>query len=265
VTLSPSLTLTGSLAGRAEALLAAETAASPMAPFSRDQALDMAEAIAIRDRNLAQRRDRGERLVGAKVALVSTEAQARTGATEPIFGWLTDAMEVADGSTVSSADLRAARIEAELVFILGAELVGPGIGVHDVLAATAGVCVGLDISSTRYDTRGTATDAVADNASTGRFVVGSPGTGWRSHDLALTGVLIERDGEVFASGAGAAILGHPARAVAVLANQAARVGMALPAGFVVFTGAVTEPAELVAGHSYEAHATHLGRVAVRVV
>jgi 2-keto-4-pentenoate hydratase len=247
VTLSPSITLTGSLAGRAEALLAAETTASLMAPFSRDQALDMADAIAIRDRNLVQRRDRGERLVGAKVALVSPEAQARTGATEPIFGWLTDAMEVADGSTVASAQLHAARIEAELVFVLGAELVGPGIGVHDVLAATAGVCVGLDVSSA------------------GRFVVGPPATGWRSHNLALTGVLIERAGEVFASGAGAAILGHPARAVAVLANQAARVGMALPAGFVVFTGAVTEPAELAAGFTYEAHATHFGRVAVRVV
>jgi 2-keto-4-pentenoate hydratase len=261
VILSPSLAVTD----RAEALLAAETAASPVAPFSRHQALDMAEAVAIRDHNLAQRRDRGERLIGAKVALVSPEAQARTGATEPIFGWLTDAMEVADGATVTRAALPGARIEAELVFVLGAELVGPGIGVHDVLAATAGVGVGLDLSSTRYDTRGTATDAVADNASAGRFVLGPPTTGWRSRDLALTGVLIERGGEVLASGAGAAILGHPARAVAVLANQAARAGMALPAGFVVFTGALTEPAELVAGFSYEAHATHLGRVAVRVV
>ena len=81
----------------------------------------------------------------------------------------------------------------------------------------------------------------------------------------MTGVLIERAGEVFASGAGAAVLGHPARAVAVLANQAARLGMSLPTGFVVFTGAVTEPAELAAGFTYEAHATHLGRVAVQVV
>jgi 2-keto-4-pentenoate hydratase len=265
VTLSPSLTLTSSLTDRADALLAAGAPGQPVEPFSRGRALDMAEAVAVRDRNLAQRRDRGERLVGAKVALVSPEAQARAGADEPIFGWLTDAMEVPDGSAVPLASLHAPRIEAELVFVLGEELVGPGIGPQDVLAATAGVCVGLDISSTRYDSRGTATDAVADNASAGAFVVGPPTTGWRSLDLSLTGVLIERNGEVFASGAGAAILGHPARAVAVLANQAARAGMALPAGFVVFTGAVTEPADLAAGFSYEAHATHLGRVGVRVV
>lgn len=258
MTISPSLTL----ADRAEALLAAESGTPPV---RLDQELDMAQAVAIRDYNLTRRQARGERLIGAKLALVSPAAQARTGATEPIFGWLTDAMEVADGSTVAAASLNAARIEAELVFVLGAELVGPGVGVHDVLAATAGVCVGLDISSTRYETRGAAVDAVADNASAGRFVVGPPATGSRSCDLALTGVLIERAGEVFASGAGAAVLGHPARAVAVLANQAARLGMTLPPGFVVFTGAVTEPAELAAGFTYEAHATHLGRVAVQVV
>jgi 2-keto-4-pentenoate hydratase len=135
-----------------------------------------------------------------------------------------------------------------------------------VLQATAAICAGLDLPiGPTWPSPPTVHDLVANNASAGSFVLGEPRLDWTGLDLSLLGVLLEIDGDVVASGAGARVLGHPARAIAQVVNQLAIDDASdLRAGEYIFTGGLTEPVTLQPGMTVEASFAHLGRVGLTV-
>ena len=162
------------------------------------------------------------------------------GINEPVYGWLTDAMALEADSSLKLSTVIHPRVEPEIVFILGQALAGPGVGVHDVLEATSAICCGLEVIDSRFiDFRFLLPDVIADNTSASRFVLGSIKAPPAGIDLSLTGCLFEENGAVAATAAGAAILGHPATAVAKLANFLGQRGRQLEAGWIVLSGGLT--------------------------
>ena len=107
-----------------------------------------------------------------------------------------------------------------------------------MLAASDVVLPGIEVIDSRYrDFKFDLKSVVADNTSAARFVVGGRIASARDVDLRTLGVVLEKNGQPVAMGAGAAVLGHPAAAVAMLVNHLGRRGQSLPAGSLVLSGA----------------------------
>ena len=207
----------------------------------------------------------GMRIVGMKIALTSVDAQTRLGTDRPIWGWLTDTMEIPDGAVIDAAKGSRLRAEAELVFELGEDLAGPGITRRDVLDATAKIRPGIELPARAQRAGATAADLIMRNAMATHFVVGDALADWRRLDLSLLGVVMEVDGEPASSGCPAGVLGHPADAIAAVANDLARQeGGALGAGQLVFTGGITPAVALLPAMTVDANFSHLGRVGLSV-
>ncbi len=228
-----------------------------------EPALTIDDAYAIQEEILQRRLSSGERIVGAKVGLTSRAKQQEMGISEPVFGWLTDAMALETDASLDLETVIHPRVEPEIVFVLGRALAGPGIGVHDVLEATSAICCGLEVLDSRFtDFRFLLPDVVADNTSASHFVLGSIMTPQTGIDLPSVGCLFEENGAVAATAAGAAILGHPATAVAELANFLSRRGRHLEAGWIVLSGGMTSARPLTRGSELAATFAHLGRVGI---
>jgi 2-keto-4-pentenoate hydratase len=179
-------------------------------------------------------------LAGWKLGLTSRAEQARAGADWPVRGFLASSNALDLGRPLASDELIQPRAEPEIVFIIGKDLSGPAVTAADVLAATASVATGIEILDSRYaDAQVTVPDVIADNASAGRFLVGSP-VPLDAIDLRLVGVVLEHNGQVAGTAAGAVALGHPAAAVAWLVRSLAAAGEDLLAGQVVLSGGLTD-------------------------
>ena len=179
-------------------------------------------------------------LAGWKLGLTSRAEQARAGADWPVRGFLASSNALDLGRPLASDELIQPRAEPEIVFIIGKDLSGPAVTAADVLAATASVATGIEILDCRYaGTQVMVPDLIADNASAGRFLVGSP-VPLDGIDLRLVGVVLEHNGQVAGTAAGAAALGHPAAAVAWLVRSLATAGEGLLAGQVVLSGGLTD-------------------------
>jgi 2-keto-4-pentenoate hydratase len=211
-----------------------------------------------------QRLLRGEAgaLAGWKLGVTSRAKQAQVGISEPVRGFLPARAALDIGAPLRVGEHIQPRAEPEIVFIMGADLAGPTVSSADVLNATDSVAVGIEILDSRYtDYKFTAADVVADNTSAGRFVVG-PANRAAGLDLRLIGVLLEHNGEVVGTAAGAAALGHPAWAVAWLVRSLAAEGEGLHAGDTVLSGGLTAAVPLTAGDVVAATADRLGSVEI---
>lgn len=159
-----------------------------LAPLtSRHADITVDDAYRISLRFLARRQAAGERVIGKKIGVTSKPVQDMLGVFQPDFGFLTDAMQYADGATVSlsQSGLVQPRAEGEIAFMLKTDLQGPGVTRDDVLAATAWVAPCFEIVDSRIDDwKIKIQDTVADNASCGVFVVGTQHTDPRTLDLA---------------------------------------------------------------------------------
>jgi 2-oxo-3-hexenedioate decarboxylase len=178
-------------------------------------------------------------LAGWKLGLTSRAEQASAGADSPVRGFLASSNALDLGKPLASDELIQPRAEPEIVFVIGRDLSGPAVTGADVLAATASVATGIEILDSRYSGgQFTLPDVIADNASAGRFLVGSP-VPLDGIDLRLVGVVLEHNGQVMGTAAGASVLGHPAAAVAWLVRSLAVSGEGLLAGQVVLSGGLT--------------------------
>ena len=227
----------------AELLLQAQDHALTLELFSASTTLDGEEAYAIQDQLIARRVARGELVIGMKLGFTSLAKQQAMGVDQPIFGVLTDAMRLKEGEPLPVDELIHPRVEPEVVFVLKDDLRGPDVSALDVLSASASVRLGLEVIDSRYaDYSFTYADVVADNTSAGRFVISErslpPGT-----DLAAIAVELQRDGVVEQRATGAAVMGDPALAVALLANWLAERGRVLSAGTIVLSGGMTNAIE----------------------
>jgi 2-keto-4-pentenoate hydratase len=248
----------------ARLLREAERAAAPIEPLSTLMpGLGVADAYTIQRDNIGRRLAGGARVVGHKVGLTSAAMQHLIGVDEPDFGHLLDDMVHPDGAAVPVAGYCAPRIEPEICFRLGRALRGPGVTVEAVLAATEAVAPALELVDSRIrDWKITLIDTVADNASSAGLVCGPWTPLGDAPDLAAETVELIIDGKRVGAGAGRDVLGHPAAAVAWLANTLAAFDTELEPGHLVLPGAMTAAPFVTAGQRIEAHFSDLGRVSV---
>jgi len=225
---------------------------------------DLADAYAVQLINVRRRQQAGERLCGFKVGLTSKTMQEMLGVDQPDYGHLLAPMVLSSGAEVARQALIAPRVEVETAFVLGAPLAGPGVTVTDVLRATEFVLPAIEVIDSRIaDWKITLVDTVADNASSALVVLGTRPVPLASTDLRLTGAVLEVDGQVVDTGAGAAVLGHPALAVAWLANALAGYGVSFEEGQVILPGSCTRAVSVEAGSTVRAELSDIGAVAVR--
>lgn len=209
----------------------------------------LAEAYDVQRELVSLHLQAGRRQVGWKIGLTSRALQEQLGVSEPCRGAIFASELFDDGVTLSRTDgMIAPRIEAEVGFLLGQRLEGPRLTVVNVLAATAAVFPAVELVDCRIeDWAVRPADAVADNACAYGAILGRTLTSPRDKDLSTIGVVLERDGALLATGAGAAVLEHPAQAVAWLGNSLAELGMGLETGEIILSGACTPPFEALRG------------------
>jgi 2-oxo-3-hexenedioate decarboxylase len=207
--------------------------------------------------------DAGERLVGYKLGLTSRNKQVAMGVDAPLYGRVTSGMICDFGEPVRLDRFIHPRVESEIAFLLARDIEGPTT-VASVLAATDVVFGAVDILDSRFeDFKFTLTDVVADNASAGGFYLGPIARRPEElEDMRLIGCIVRVDGEVVMTAASAAVMGHPAAAVAWLANQLAAEGEGLKAGQLVFSGGVTAPVPVTAGGSVTFEFDGLGAIEI---
>jgi 2-keto-4-pentenoate hydratase len=249
----------------ADALWDAERNRQPIPPLTEtDSGLGIEDAYAIQTRNIDRRIAEGAKVGGRKIGLTARAMQDIFGVNEPDYGVLLDDMFVEDGDEVDLGTMLQPRIEAELAFVMETDLAGPGVSTANALAAIAGVLPAVEIVDSRIaDWKIKLIDTVADNASSGRVVVGGRMRRVTEVDLRLIGMAISRNGEIIDTGAGAAALGNPARCVAWLANKLGSFGATLHAGDVILPGAVHRMVPVQPGDVFRAEYAHLGAVTAR--
>jgi 2-keto-4-pentenoate hydratase len=255
------------IAELAHKLIAAEQRCVPIEPItSLYPDLTEADAYSVQMVVVATKVERGDKVTGRKVGATSKPIQQLLRIDEPIYGTLLESNQVTNGSTISLSRLIHPRIECEIAFLLGEDVVGPGIAVTDVLAATQAVMASLEINDPRTrEWKIGSREAIADNGVAARFLVGEQRLPVEDLDLRNTTVVLKKNGEEVASATGAAVLGDPARAVAWLANKLAEHHQSLKTGEIVLPGSMTPIYPVGAGDRVEAEFEALGSVSVRFV
>ena len=233
---------------------------------TRHPDLTIEHAYAIQQRLIARRISAGERVVGKKIGVTSQAVMNMLGVFQPDFGILLDGMVYNEGQPIEAKTLIQPKAEGEIAFVLKSDLMGTGVSAADVIAATEGVMACFEIVDSRIENwKIKIQDTVADNASCGVFVLGDRLVDPRDVDLGTCGMVLEKNGEIVATGAGAAALGHPANAVAWLANTLGRLGMGLKAGEVVLSGSLGIMVPVQAGDSLRVSIGGIGGCSVRFI
>lgn len=226
--------------------------------------MDWDDAYAIQDEIKRRKIARGARIVGLKAGLTSHAKMKQMGVETPVFGFLADYFSVPEGGEIDTAKLIHPKVEPEIAFVTKTALKGPGCHIGAVLAATDFVIPAIEIIDSRYrDFKFDLKSVVADNCSSSRFVVGGKMGNVADLDLRTIGIVLEKNGEPVAFGAGAAVLGHPAAAIAMLANMLGEKGEEIPAGTLILSGGITEAVAVQPGDAVTLRVQHLGSVSTR--
>lgn len=229
-----------------------------------DQYPELDEALAYRvQERLIEIKCREEKTkrVGRKLGLTSKAKQVMMGVHEPSYGVLLESMQLFEGEPVSISPFIHAKLEPELAFIFDKELKGPHVTVAEVLAAAKYITPALEIIDSRFQGFSfTLPDAVADNSSSSRFIIGEKFYSPEHFDLKLMGMVFKKNGEVAATGAGAAVMGHPARAIAWMVNKLYKVGQSVQPGEVVLSGSLSGAVTIAAGDHFSASFDGIGSV-----
>ncbi|WP_176594609.1 2-keto-4-pentenoate hydratase [Sphingobium sp. EM0848] len=200
---------------------------------------DADSAYAIQTINTRFWEAQGRRIVGRKAGLTAKAVQQQLGVDQPDFGVLFDDMHIADGGTLDPGRALQPKAEAEIAFILGADLPDPDTTPAMVAKAIASVHASIEIVDSRIaDWKITFVDTVADNGSSAFFVLAREGKPLEGLDLYSCGMVMEINGSPASMGAGAAVLGNPLNAAAWLAQTLARRGEPLKAGDILLAGAL---------------------------
>jgi 2-keto-4-pentenoate hydratase len=228
--------------------------------------LDLDDAYRVQLALVDQRCARGERVVGRKVAFTSRGTMTQFGVTESAFGTILSGGVFADGDAVPVSRFPAVGAEAEVAFVIGEELRGPGVTIAQVLKATRGVVPALEIINlciTR--TPWNAVEVVATNAVHAGIVLGGQITALEGINLRYEGMVAEVDGEPVGSGAGVEVLGNPAASVAWLANKLSEFDLTLRPDDIVLSGSIIRMLEVKVGQAVKATFSRIGSVGARFV
>ena len=226
--------------------------------------MTLADGYAVQLALRQRRRARGVRQVGWKAGLTSKAKMQQMGVHVPSIGFLMADMSRPEGSAVRTDDLVHPRVECEVAFVTKAPLAGDAVTRDEVLAATDFVLPAIEIIDSRFSGfKFDLASVVADNGSSARFVTGGRPRYAQDLDLPSLGVVMEKNGEPVAMGAAAAVMGHPADAVALLVKVLHELGETLPAGSFVMSGGITEAIAVKPGDQVIARYQDLGSVSVR--
>jgi 2-keto-4-pentenoate hydratase len=222
---------------------------------------DIGAAYAVQSAWVADRVAAGARVVGRKIGLTNPAVQAQLGVDQPDFGVLLDDMHCETGAPIDITRTMQPKIEAEIAFVLCRDLTDAVIGPADIAVATSVVVPALEIVDSRIaDWDIDIVDTVADNASSGLFVLGDRRRPLGDLDLTACAMLLRRGGDVVSTGSGAACLGSPLTAVAWLATTARDYGRPLLTGDIVLSGALGPMVPVAAGDSFRADISGIGAV-----
>ncbi|TLN13758.1 2-keto-4-pentenoate hydratase [bacterium] len=227
--------------------------------------LNIEDAYAIQMKNVAREVERGAVISGKKIGLTSLAMQTVLGVGEPDYGHLLNTMDVSHGKAPIDRLLQP-KAEGEIAFVLKEDIAGPNATLEDVLAATDYVVAAIEIVDCRIrDWRIKLIDTVADNASSGLYVLGPNRV--RPDKIMLVNECMQlyKNGEWVNAGCGADVMGHPALCVAWLTNMLHRYGVTLKRGEVVLSGALSAAVVAQRGDRFEAVFNQLGTVKVEFV
>src|SRR5690348_13634091 len=252
--------------GKARALYEARRTGVQIEPFTdADPDLGMADGYAVQQELVKLLLAEGDRIVGYKVGLTSKPMQKMIGVDQPDYGPVLGSTVYASGDAVPVSAFIQPRIEAEIAFVLGSGLAGPGVSVLDARRAIAGAVAAMEIVDSRIaDWRIKLADTVADLASNGAMATSSRIVPITDIDTRLVGMTLTRNGELVDTGAGAAALGDPVAVVAWLANVLGGDGVALEPGHLIMTGALHAAVPMTPGDVFRAEFDRLGPITVRV-
>jgi 2-keto-4-pentenoate hydratase len=229
----------------------------------RDQleAGDIASAYAIQQANTAYWLRKGRRLIGRKIGLTSKAVQKQLGVDQPDYGMLYADMALADGEEVAMKRLMQPKVEAEVALVVDRDLDRADLAMTELISAVAYAVPAIEIVGSRIANWNIKIqDTIADNASSGLFVLGNEPKKLDGLDLRLCGMVMERRGEQISLGAGAACLGNPLNAALWLARTMAAAKAPLKAGDVIMTGALGPMAAVAAGDIVDVRISGLGTV-----
>jgi 2-keto-4-pentenoate hydratase len=251
---------------RARALYDARRTRTPIPPFTdAEPDLGMADGYAIQQELVRLLLADGDRIVGHKVGLTAAPMQKALGIDTPDYGPVLASTVYRTGDAIPLEAFISPKVEAEIVFVLGERLEGPGVTVTEARAAIAGAVAGMEIIDSRIaDWRIKLADTVADLASNGAMATSSRIVPLDDLDPRLIGMTLTRNGELVDTGAGAAALGDPVAVVAWLANTLGEHGVALEPGHLILTGALHAAVPMTPGDVFRAEFDRLGPVTVRV-
>lgn len=250
------------LDGLAAVLLQAHATRSPVPPLTQTaRGITLDDAYAIQQIQIRSRIARGAAIGGYKIGLTSEPVRQQFGVSEPDFGHLLSDMEYAADFPIPVSKFLQPRAEPEIALVLGKSLRGSRLSVSDIVMATDYVVPAIEIIDSRItDWQISLIDTVADNASSGGYVLGQKPVRLDGLDLSLTGCVFRLNGRIVATGAGAAVLGSPLHSATWLANELIGRGAELEAGQAILTGSITTAFPVVAGDSVTASFDRLGAV-----
>ena len=252
--------------GFAQALFSARADRTPIPPLTEgDPELGVDDGYAIQQELVSLLIAQGEVASGYKLGLTSLPMQKLLGVDQPDFSPIFSSTIYPDGATLSMENFIAPRVEAEIAVVLKEGLAGPHCTPTQVYQATAGLLAAIEIVDSRIiDWQIKIADTIADLASNGAIALSSNLIPIDSFDSRLVGMVFTKNGHVIATGAGAAALGDPLAAVAWLANTLAPLGVTLPVGSVIMTGALHAMVPMAPGDIFRAEFAHLGPITLRV-
>lgn len=256
---------TSDIAAAADRLASAAATGVPCAPvrdlIGRD---DLEAAYAVQRRLAELRQSAGATVVGRKIGLTSEAVQQQLGVDQPDLGLLFDDMRYGDGEAIPAGRLLQPRVEAEVAFVLGADLVDGPLDVAQVRCAIEYAVAALEICDSRIEAWDISFgDTVADNASAGLYVLGAQRRTLDEVEPAEVVMEMSVDGRQVSTGTGTACLGDPVAAVRWLARTARDLGQPLRTGQVVLSGALGPMRPVAAGDAVTATVSGLGSVAAR--
>ncbi len=227
--------------------------------------IEIEDSYAISSAVAAEKVKQGRKIIGHKIGLTSKAMQASSKIDEPDYGYLFDDLLLHDGAKVPFEDFCVPKVEPELTFVLKEPLKGPGIGLIDVLRATEWVIPSIEIIDARVTEPRKIFDTVADNGAAAGIVLGGRPVRADDVDLRWVGAVFYRNSEIEETGLAAGVLGHPAMAIAWLANKLAPFGTVLEPGHLMLSGSFTRPVWASKGDTLHADFGPLGSVAVQFI
>jgi 2-keto-4-pentenoate hydratase len=256
------MTATSPVVAAADRIEKAASGREPCAPvrdlLGRE---DVGAAYAVQQLLTDRRLEAGATIVGRKIGLTAPAVQQQLGVDQPDFGVLFDDMDLsANADHIPAASLLQPKVEAEIAFILGTDL-DDDLTPERVRAAIAYAVPALEIVDSRIEGWDiTITDTVADNASSGLFVLGENRVTLDRFEPAAAAMRMYAGDALASEGTGAACLGDPLNALLWLARTAHAFGRPLSAGQIVLSGALGPMVTVTPGLSVRAEISGLGTV-----